>query len=128
MQIAVAVEKIQVSVHTVVELVDIRNKAHFRWTKVDELIADEEFSVKLIAQGIRHISADHYLDSKNEHLRESLLLNVYRQIVQPGQEHPQLFRVNLSWPEAKHLTFNDLIAKGTGAPSSSSRACRIPQT
>jgi hypothetical protein len=113
-QIALAVEKIQVSVHTVVELTDIRNKVHFRWTKVDELISDEEISVTMIAQGIRHILSEREITDAAELAHEAAMLRVYQQLVKPKHDRTQIFRVNCRWDNVKSLTFDRMIAVGLG--------------
>jgi Trk K+ transport system NAD-binding subunit len=113
-QIALAVEKIQVSVHTVVELVDVRNKNHFRWTKVDELVSDEELSAKMIAQGIRHVLSEKETTDASELASEVVLLDIYRQLVQPHHNHAQLFRVNSPWEQAKNVTFDEILSAGLG--------------
>lgn len=112
-KVALAVEKIQVSVHTAVELRDIRNKPHFNWTKVDEVIADEEISVKMLAQGIRHILSRAQGDTASL-FRETLLLDTYNQLVSPSEDLSQLFRVDFSWSAVKSLCFEDFMRAGIG--------------
>ena len=108
-EIALAVEKIQVSVHTVVELKSVLNKPHFSWTKTDELIADEEVSVKLIAQGIRHVLSQQRMDAENQLYQEKLLLASYLGLVSPSASAAQIVRVELEWGRAQNLTFRTLL-------------------
>jgi hypothetical protein len=110
-EIALAVEKIQVSVHTVVELKSVLNKPHFSWTKADELIADEEVSVKLVAQGIRHALSQHRFEAHEQHAQEKVLLGAYRGLVSPSESAAQISRIDLPWERAKALTFGGLLEK-----------------
>lgn len=107
-QVALAVEKIQVSVYTVVELRDLVNKAHFSWTKVDDLIADEEIGVRMLAQGIRHVLSTQS-GSQND---EKLLLRTYDQLVNPHHNKSQLFRIDLPWQVSRRMTFREILAAG----------------
>ena len=111
-EVALAVEKIQVSVHTVVELKSVLNKPHFSWTKTDELIADEEVSVKLIAQGIRHVLSQQRLDAENQLYQEKLLLAAYLGLVSPSETAAQIVRVDIEWTRAQNLTFRGLLEQG----------------
>jgi Trk K+ transport system NAD-binding subunit len=111
-QIALNVEQIQSAVYTVVEIRDLRNKAHFSWTKVDDLVTSEEISVRLIAQGIRHVTASSKDDGGDD--SEHRMLDIYRQLVCPHQAKSQIFRVDLKWSKAKHLTFDRILSAGIG--------------
>lgn len=108
-EIALAVEKIQVSVHTVVELRSVLSKPHFSWTKADELISDEEISVKLIAQGIRHVLSQRQDHGESQLYQEKLLLAAYQDLVTPSVGGAQIVRVDLDWSRAKDLTFQRLL-------------------
>jgi hypothetical protein len=100
LQIALAVERIQASIYTIVELRDLRNKTHFFWTKVDEVVSDEDISVKSFAQGIRHIVRDNAAKK---------LVPMYRQLVDPHQHRAQLFRVDMDWPAVSGRCFADVL-------------------
>lgn len=110
-EIALAVEKIQVSVHTVVELKSVLNKPHFSWTKADELVADEEVSVKLVAQGIRHVLSQQRHQAETQACQEKQLVSAYQQLVTPSDKSPQIVRIDLPWDRAKDLTFGAILGK-----------------
>lgn len=107
---ALAVEKIQVSVYTVVEVRDIENKVHFSWTKVDDLVSDEEISVKILAQGIRHIMANN--GAGDSLVQEKMLIASYHQMIDPTHNKSQLLRGDLSWAKVANKTFLDLLKQG----------------
>ena len=107
-QVALQVERIQSAVYTVVEIRDIRNKQHFAWTKVDDLITSEEITVRLFAQGMRHVLEDQGAQSSPR--REGTLLDLYRRLVSPHRSGSHLFRVDLGWEQVKHKTFDQMIA------------------
>lgn len=109
-QIALAVEKIQVSVHTVVELKDLRNKSHFQWTKVDELISDDDLGAKMIAQGVRHILAPG--PAARGMADEGALIKLYQQLISPREEVAQLYRVSVRWADVRHLFFKEILETG----------------
>lgn len=48
--IALAIEAIEPSVHTIVEILKSQNRIHFQHTMVDEIVCIDEFSEKLLAQ------------------------------------------------------------------------------
>lgn len=110
-QIALAVERIRSAVFTVVELRDIQNKAHFAWTKVDDLITDQEIAVRMLAQGIRHVGAAQ--SSTHAHAQaERNLVSVYRQLIDPAHDSAQIFRVDLNWPRHSSVSFHELLVWG----------------
>ena len=111
-QVALAVERIQVSVYTVVELKDIRNKAHFSWTKVDDLVTDDDLSVKLFAQAIHHSTMEKGDGQGSVVLHERLLLSTYRQLIDPHGDTTQIFRVEFGWKDVADLKFDDLLLRG----------------
>lgn len=111
-QIALAVEKIQVSVYTVVELTDVRSKAHFSWTKVDDLIADDELAVKLVAQGIYHVLQRQEATAAAGVLEERVFFDTLRRIVSPSCHGAQLFRIDYPWRSIKSETFADILKRG----------------
>lgn len=109
-KIALLVESIQVTVYTVVELLDINNKSHFSWTKVDDLIADEELTIRLFAQGIKHLAIDANSDSQT--ISAMRLLAIYHQLVDASRDHAQLFRVSLAWEKAATTSFKNMFTTG----------------
>jgi len=109
-QIALMVEKIQVTVYTVVELLDIRNKGHFAWTKVDDLVADQDLSVKLLAQGLRHIAAG--AAELEECFGAVQLLGLYRQLVDPHGRNSQLFGITFKWSSVSSRSFSSFLMRG----------------
>ncbi|MBX7144904.1 MAG: NAD-binding protein [Oligoflexia bacterium] len=110
-QIALAVERIRSAVFTVVELRDIQNKAHFGWTKVDDLITDQEIAVRMLAQGVRHVGAAQSADSQ-EGKSERHLVPIYRQLIDPTHSSAQIFRVDLNWQRFSSRCFHELLAWG----------------
>lgn len=109
-QIALAVERIRTAVYTIVELKDIQNKQHFSWTKVDDLVTDQEIAVRIIAQSVRHLIKT----GSNSVLAESerKLLKLYRQLIDPQQDKSQIYRLDLEWDCGKHLTFSQILKMG----------------
>lgn len=107
-QIALAVERIRTAVYTVVELRDIQNKSHFAWTKVDDLVTDQEIAVRVIAQAVRHIVQD----DGSEDREERSLLGLYQQLIDPLHSGSQIYRVDLEWELVKHYTFEAIFKLG----------------
>ncbi len=110
-QIALAVERIRTAVYTVVELRDIQNKSHFSWTKVDDLVTDQEIAVRVFAQAIRHVTSEPTKSTSDERK----LLGVYRRLIDPHQHSSKIFRIDLDWARSRHLTFADILRAGVGA-------------
>lgn len=113
-KVALAVERIQVTVHTIVELVDISNKSHFAWTKVDEVVAAEELSVKLTSRAISHILNQDQPGgpSVGYHTDRPSVLGVYCQLLGSSKASTQIVRLDLEWSRIKRLRFGDLLKIG----------------
>lgn len=114
-QIALAVERIRSAVYSVVEVKDLRNKAHFSRTKVDDIVSEQKVAVCLVAQGIRHLNANGGHGSEAEgrvSKKERELLKVYHQLLNPFQSRTQLYRLELSWQEASAYTFLKILQVG----------------
>ncbi|MBN8548327.1 MAG: NAD-binding protein [Deltaproteobacteria bacterium] len=109
-QIALAVERIRTAVYTIVELKDIQNKQHFSWTKVDDLITDQEIAVRVLSQAVRHLMQDNADAPALQSERN--LLKLYRQLIDPQQNSSQIYRIDLEWEAHKHLTFSEILVAG----------------
>ena len=109
-QIALAVERIRTAVYTIVELKDIQNKQHFSWTKVDDLVTDQEIAVRILSQAVRHLMRPQ--DDPSAAQTERKLLELYRQLIDPQQNSSQIYRVDLGWEAHKHLTFARILNLG----------------
>lgn len=109
-QIALAVERIRTAVYTVVELKDIQNKQHFSWTKVDDLVTDQEIAVRVISQAVRHLMRQQ--DGSTLGHSERKLLDLYRQLIDPSESRSQIYRVDVEWKVGQALTFSQILSLG----------------
>jgi hypothetical protein len=112
-KIALAVERIQVEVHTVVELLDSRNRDHFSWTKVDEVVSEDDIAVKLIAQAVRHsISKAETHEGVSQRDNERLVTSLYTRMIAPSDKGSQIFRVDAPWEGVRTLHFGNILERG----------------
>lgn len=114
-KIALLVEQIEVSVYTVVELLSLENRPHFAWTKVDDLVADQDLAIRLIAQGVRHIITRP--DTLIDVINSILLMEIYEQLINPLEKSSQLFQVTVPFDRIAHLSFLDILKIGLSVNS-----------
>lgn len=110
-KIALLVEQMEVNVYTVVELLDIANRSHFAWTKVDDLVADQDLAIRLMAQGIRHLVATNE-DEGSSPMDSANLMEVYEQLVNPFKGNCQLFKIYVPIEAVSDFCFQDILAVG----------------
>jgi len=112
-KVALAVERIQVAVHTVVELHDHRNKSHFAWTKVDEVVSEEQIATNLVAQAVRLTANRQAINSKaSETTNDRKILGLFQQYISLGPGMSQIWRVDAPWKKSANLSFSDILAYG----------------
>jgi hypothetical protein len=112
-KVALAVERIQVAVHTVVELHDNRNKSHFAWTKVDEVVSEELIATNLVAQAIR-LTANQAagLSNASEKTNDRKIFGLFQQYISLGPGMSQIWRVDVPWEKSANLSFSEILAYG----------------
>lgn len=111
-EIALAVEKIRSAVYSVLEVRDLRNKRHFSWTKVDDMVSEQKIAVCLAAQSIRHLvsTACNDVDEQGfRNTRERQFLDTYQRLIKPGHNEGQFNRIEIPWAVAQHSTFLDVL-------------------
>lgn len=112
-KVALAVERIQVAVHTVVELRDNRNKSHFAWTKVDEVVSEEHIATNLVAQAVRLTANRQAVSNKlSEVTNDRRILGLFQQYISLGPGMSQIWRVDAPWKKSANLSFSDILAYG----------------
>lgn len=112
-KVALAVERIQVAVHTVVELHDNRNKSHFAWTKVDEVVSEEHIATNLVAQAVRLTANRQSINGKvSDITNDRRILGLFQQYISLGPGLSQIWRVDAPWKKSANLTFSDILAFG----------------
>jgi hypothetical protein len=112
-KVALAVERIQVAVHTVVELHDNSNKSHFAWTKVDEVVSEEHIATNLVAQAVK-LTVNRQAMSSNvaQVTNDRRILGLLQQCMSLDPETSQIWRVDAPWRKSANLSFSDILAYG----------------
>ncbi len=112
-KVALAVERIQVAVHTVVELNDSTNRSHFAWTKVDEVVSEEQIATNLVAQAVRLTANQTAIRSKaSENTNDRKIFGLFQQYISLGPGMSQMWRVDAPWHKSAHLSFSQILGYG----------------
>jgi len=85
--IALAVEAIEPRVHTIVELLNSRNRIHFKHTLVDEIVCMDELTEKLLAQAaLTHGLSEFYMRllTATDDTNEVYVVDVPEEFVEKG--------------------------------------------